>query len=195
MKHPCFYLCLLMVACQPSFTLFAEEQTTVTNTILNVTDFSGLAIKKHFSDSWCYISNGNEIWAPSVAQVARHANIEISLDYAELSSFEEAKKAVEYTINNAAAKLKKGIWKGATQQKMGDLSWYGDHTSRTSLFVVSQTTCFSVTCFGDEENVAVHRTLCEQLALKIVEKIEQGGKVLMPDGTPPPQFVMDDLLD
>jgi len=188
MKHPCVYFYMLMATCHSSLTLFADSgQTVLTNSIINTTDFPGLVFQNQNASSWNYDIDANNmpLRVASVTQNAQFINIELSLEYAEFNSTNAAKNAVLFNLNNAATRSKTGIWKEATQPKIGDFSWYSTSSNSVDLFVVSKTTCFSI--FGFNGTDAERKTLIEQLALKIVKKIEGGGKVLMPDGTPPPE--------
>ena len=65
-------------------------------------------------------------------------------------------------------------------------------TKVTGLLVSTNTICFIVSCAQGDE--ATRKTICEQLALKILNKIEQGGHIIMSTENPPPVTVPKPLL-
>jgi len=74
------------------------------------------------------------------------------------------------------------MWDGVAQQKIGDSSWYGVDGWSAGLLVQSKTTCLLISCHDGD--AATRKKVCEQIALKIVEKIQKGGRVVIPDGKP-----------
>ena len=183
MKKLCFaFVCSLIMA---SSMCVYGEQSVITNIVLLATDVGGLETNKMLPVSWYYGEDINNqiLKKTGVAQSAHLNETKIYVRYAEFSSDIEAQQAISYTVNDVSTRLKKGIWEEATQKKIGDVSWY-DNNWETSLFVANKKICFYVDC--DNSNETIRKTLCEQLALKIIEKIEQGGSVIVSNENPPP---------
>ena len=165
------------------------EQCVITNTVLLATDVPGLETTTILLESWYYGKDANNqlLTKPEVSQYARLNETEIYMRYAEFSSDKEAQETITFTVNDIADRLKKGIWRGAATKKIGDVSWYYRNVDETSIFVAYKNTCFYVDCSNPNETVS--KGVCEQLALKIVEKIENGSHVIVSKENPPPVTV------
>jgi len=173
-------LCLLSVL----LAYVAQANVVVTNAVLCETDIVGIKIKESFPLEWWSVQNetNNLLENPGLVQYLTLKGIQARIHYAEFSTAELALRGIKCHQKNVAAIFTKGMWDGAAQQKTGDYSWYSENGWGDVLLIVSGTTCFQVSCLEGEK--VLRKRICEQIALKIVEKIQKGGRVIMPEEKP-----------
>ena len=195
MKKPCFLLTSLMASLLSATIMYADNGV-ITNTVLNATDISGLEITNCSSNYWLSAEDLNNIIIirnPALWQFATLNGIEIGIKYSEFSSTNLAINGLIGRKMNINTVFEEGMWDGATHQIIGDLAWHHESwfyrkikggNGDVVLLLVSNTTCLSISC--DKGDEATQKSVCEQIALKIVEKIQQGCHVIVSDENPPP---------
>ena len=198
MKNPCFLFTSLMTVLLSATTLYADN-TVTTNTVLNATDILGLEIIKCSSNFWCSaedVENLDPVENPAIQQSVSLNGVQIQILYSE---FPSTNLAINALILHKRKPLSinfedEGIWDGAMQKIIGDTLWHIDEWSwfdgeygSVALLLVSKTTCLMINTNRDGDE-ATQKSVCEQIALKIVEKITQGSHVIVSDENPPPQY-------
>lgn len=198
MKTSCF-LTFAAMACATLSSVFANDgqpNTVITNTMLHASDIPGLNIEKSDSTFWWHGKDEDSPWPlenSAMEQEATLNGIQFRITYSEFRSSELATQGLNYQKDKVAtAVFDEGIWNGATPQTIGDVSWHydnwlhNDENGSVGLLLVANTTCLLMSC--DDGNEAVQKSTCEQVAVKIVEKIRQGCHVIVSDENPPPQY-------
>jgi len=180
------FLSLSFFGCSPN-TNEDIINTPVTNSVLCVTDIPNLNIieSKPYVGMFRYQS-GVEVNYQMMTQKLKTNDINIHLNYAEypsigLAQFISTNKN-PYTISASLIKKNpfiEGIWEDAIHQSIGDQMWHYEINNMIDLLVLYETTLIHIGSWGGD--MATQKNICEELALKIVEKIRQGGKVLIPD--------------
>ena len=155
----------------------------ITNTVLNAMDVPGIEIKENYSRLGLFsiVGENNPIGIANsgVYQVGKLNDIEFWIQYAEFSSAEFALQGIESYFENIAPVFDLGIWDDPPEQTIGNQVWHDEGGSSAALMVLSDKTSFIISCH-DGDTTTRKRT-CEQLTLKIIEKIQQGGHVLVPE--------------
>jgi len=189
----------------PAFTGTDESgqpDPSVTNTVLCATDISGLEIISLAPAGWMYADAEPPAWPhsnPGVQQNVALNGIKSHIVYSEFITTNLSHQGFNYRMDGIINNFTLGVWPEAEQQSMGDVSWYCGPVTYTEqqrvyfcLFVLYKTFCFKITCFDhDDTDPTLHRgeavmkNVCEQLAVKILKKIDQGGKVFKPIEPPP----------
>ena len=146
--------------------------TSLTNSVLYEEDIVGLQITS--STSRGYDVNRRSLYNPGYYQEATVEGIRLFVSYSEFPSAKQAEQAAEFHVHDVASVFYKGIWDNASLKNIGDVSWYSVDGWSVGLLVLSVNTCVLISCHdGDAIN---RKRVCEQIALKIVEKIEQNTK-------------------
>ena len=151
-----------------------------TNTVLSAADFESFEIVTMYKSSWVYgFENGENLEVEALRQDFFVNGINCFIKYGELPSVEIAQQVITNHVADVAVIFIQGMWAEANQPQMGDGSWYFDCGSYISILFSSEATCVLLSCYYGDETTT--KNLCEQLALKIVEKVGQGGHVIIPD--------------
>ena len=189
MKKPTTLVCsMFALLALPAYADNIQGNTIITNTVLNVLDIPNLEITQSIEITHPYGSDENNLeWPvlenPAISQGARLNGIRISIKYSEFPSVGLALQGIEYQRTRMNVFFVPDVWDGATQQQFGEQTWHAE--DEAILFVLSKTTVFLINCIRGTD-LTTRRALCEQLALKIVEKIENGSHVIVSDENPPP---------
>jgi len=195
-KSYLFLICAiisLFSACSPH-TNDDTINYPVTNSVLCAADIPGLKIIE--TESFMVQSRFRpdiDLKLQRLKQLIKIQDINVHLQYAEFPSTNIAQQAsfyhFPYNLPQGVSVFEKnpfddGIWEDAIHKTIGDQIWHYEYKGSIELLILSATTLVRISCDGGD--IKTQKKLCEQLALKIVEKIKQGGKVLIPDEQPPP---------
>ena len=207
MKKLCFGFVCVIFSLFFTFSLDAND-SIITNVVLNAENIPGIDIVKMAHHSWWYPWNnvtgepidrseiteqewldtrhgkeGKLIKNLGVVQFAciNENELPMTIYYIEFPTHERALHALGGSRTNL---LFQGVWPNATQKKIGDASWYYDLPPRIKLLVLKNSICFEILYHNEDDTV--RRSTSEQVALKILEKIEQGGHVILSTENPPP---------
>jgi len=189
MKKPTALACSMFIFL--TFSAYADNgqgNTLITNTLLNASDIPGLEITRNMITTHpCGEDENYPEWIafenPAVQQSALLNGIWIRIVYSEFASTNLAFQGIEFQRTRINVLFFQGVWDGATQQQIGEQTWYGEEEA--ILFILSKTTVFTINCIYGAD-LTTRRAVCEQLALKIVEKIENGSHVIVSEENPPP---------
>ena len=189
MKKPTTFACSMFVLL--SFSAYADNDqgnTIITNTVLNALDIPGLEIFQSIAITHpCGTDENHPEWTsfenPAVSQGVILNGITISIKYSEFLSEELAFQGIEFPRKRMTIAFLSDAWEGAAQQKFGEITWHTE--DEAILFIMSKTTVFLINCIMGAD-LETRRAVCEQLALKIVEKIENGCHVIVSNENPPP---------
>jgi hypothetical protein len=184
MKKACSGLMLVTFAFLLTYSTYAKEEqsiVSVTNSVLCSADIANLEIVKTFSSLWYYAldKNNTPLTIQRIDQRATLKEFRFGIQYAEFSSVENAFQGIKLHMGNLAAVFSKGMWSGAIQENIGEHSWYNEEPNSVGIIVLQGTTYVQICCDGG--SAATRKKVCEQLALKIVEKIKNGGRVIIPE--------------
>jgi len=188
MKKLSNVLVFLMFVFLLAYSTYAKDgQNTigVTNSVLCETDIDGLKITRNSPVGWWYAESKSDrerrpLAISGIDQDAALNGIQLLIRYAEFPSAELALQGIEYHRRCVAAPFALGIWDGSALANIDGRTWYGEDEGSIGLLVLSKTTCLLVGCYTGGD-VATRRKVCEQVALKIVEKIKNGGRVILPE--------------
>ena len=186
MKKQCFVFASSLTVLLISVTA-VNGQSIITNTVLTASDVPGMEITRTATFPWGYVDltlDPPEIDNLGIQQTIKTNNYSFTLFYSEFPSIEFAQQGADLYMKIGNILYKKGMWwRGLNHRKIGDMSWYNDYGGNV-LVIISGTTCFSVRCSGGDR--ATRKKLCEQLAIKIDNKIKNGSHVIVSNENPPP---------
>ena len=159
-----------------------QDSTAEATFVLCETDMEGLEIISRASRE-ATDTKRFSVYHPWVEQDAKLNDIQFRVGYSKFPTVEQAEQAVNFYIHDVSAIFARGVWDDAIQQKVGDNSWYSEKNGwGNSILIISGTTCIQVSCLEGEE--ATRKHICEQVALKVVEKIEYGSRVIVSNEVP-----------
>jgi len=180
MKKQCFVFVGLLL------TSLASNGQVITNTVLTAGDVPGMEIFSISVSPWGYLAeDGLEIMLnPGINQSIQTNGFRLYLSYSEFPSEELAQKSAEHRIKHVVAVYSKGMWGWFNKRKIGDVSWHHAYGGSAGLTIISGKTSYVVSCQG--YNLATCKKLCEELAIKIENKIKNGSHVIVSNENPPP---------
>ena len=185
MKKMSLCLILLLLACM-TFADTTQDSPMMPGFALGETDIDGLKITESRPEGWGYDldKNNNILRNPGLYQEAMLGKIRFWIKYTEFQSVKQAEQAIDFYVHDVASIFVKGIWHDTSLQNIDAQTWYNEEGSSCGLLVLVNTTCFLISYH--DRNVEKRKKVCEQIALKIIEKIKQGEHVIMPEEKPAP---------
>ena len=121
---------------------------------------------------------------PDVYQEFLLGDIDGWIRYSMFLEANEAYQAIVFYLQNITSVFTKGIWKEADKEINKHQSWYYEGENSVGVIVLSGTSYFQISCHDGD--AVTRKKVCEQIALKIIEKIKQGEHVIMPEEKPAP---------
>lgn len=150
------------------------------NVILRSQEIPGLQVHKTMPGEWItsFDQSGKPPGQPGVLQQLEVQQVKARMHLAEFNTENEARLAAAHYITNMASVFSPGIWQNATNQSIGDESWYGHDTGNTTILMRTGITLALVSCHTgtreQQEGVAI------MLAVRIAAKIRAGKRVIVP---------------
>ena len=144
---------------------------------LALTGMEGIEIIRTRINPWTYnMGNGETVTLPFIEQQATLNGTAIELFYHHYASAEQARQATENFKTN------KSFIEGVTRQQIGESSWYVENRDYFfyggKLTVLEGSNVFSITFDPNPEWEL--RDLIEEIATKLVQKIQQEGGDIVP---------------
>jgi len=177
-------MCALFVFTLAFSTNANDEQNAVavTNAVLNVADIPGLKTTNgRIITPWCDFTESGII--TGLVQNVELNQVQLSVCYMEFPFVWMAVRTIEDNMKQMTHSYIRGLWEDANVESIGDAAWSSKDKTTVDLFVLVDKTIIWVRSYG--ANRADNIQAIETIALKIVEKIKQGGKVIIPEEPPP----------
>lgn len=160
-----------------------SQTNAVPKATLRDGEIVGIKIERTSMRPWCKGTTDVKGKPQEIKGLEQHVviqGVKVLIIYGDFNSNDEAHRAAEFYSKNMASVFHQGLWNGAQNKSIGDESWHSNDPTGTAILFRSGRTCVLVSCYG-EDNREKWNQVAELLAKQIEQKIQKGGRVIVPD--------------
>jgi len=154
-----------------------KDAANVDNILIQANEILGVAVRKTWDLDWVtgIDSSGKPRSSHGVIQEVEIQGVKARIHYAEFSTDDAARGAVDFHINNMASIFRRGLWNGAKRVLIGDETWFDRDPRTLAVLIRSGSICVLICC--RDGDIDAQARIAEKLAEHLAKKVKEGAYV------------------